>query len=62
MAYQPRTGQTDANRNLASNIHATGLTYNQATDRVALMVKAMLAKQKSGTGLQLESDRLTHGD
>jgi ethanolamine ammonia-lyase small subunit len=44
MAYKPRAGYTDANRNLISNIHARGLSPQEAAIRIldlaALMMKA----------------------
>jgi ethanolamine ammonia-lyase small subunit len=45
MAYQPRAGHTDADRNLISNIHLSGVPVEQAADRVlALAAKLTVAK------------------
>src|SRR6202035_2234620 len=34
MAYRPRPGHTDAQRNLISNIHARGVTHAAAAQRI----------------------------
>ena len=34
MAYQPKASDTDANRNLISNIHARGVSAEQAAERI----------------------------
>ena len=54
MAYQPKTSDTDANRNLISNIHARGVTAEQATQRILNLAASMMKTQKSGCELREE--------
>jgi ethanolamine ammonia-lyase small subunit len=54
MAYQPKTSDTDANRNLISNIHARGVSIQQAADRILSLAAAMMRTQKSGYQLREE--------
>jgi ethanolamine ammonia-lyase small subunit len=56
MAYKPKSGDSDANRNLISNIHARGVKPEQAAKRIANLAAAMLRMQLSGIGLK--EDRL----
>lgn len=46
MAYRPKNGDTDANRNVISNIHARGLLAAEATKRIFELADTMM---KSGT-------------
>lgn len=48
MAYKPDKNHTDADRNLISNIHARGLSTQQAADRILDLCEQMSARQKSG--------------
>jgi ethanolamine ammonia-lyase small subunit len=48
MAYRPGKMQTDANRNLISNIHARGLKPQAAADRILNLAAQMMALQTSG--------------
>jgi len=52
MAYQPRSGHTDANRNLVSNIHARGVGVEDAADRITNLGARMMAARGSGTSLK----------
>jgi len=52
MAYRPKTSDTDANRNLISNIHARGVGPEQASDRILNLAAAMMKSQKSGCQLR----------
>src|ERR1700704_1117108 len=54
MAYQPTTSDTDANRNLISNIHARGVSTEQAAQRILNLAAAMMTNQKSGCELREE--------
>jgi ethanolamine ammonia-lyase small subunit len=54
MAYQPKVSDTDANRNLISNIHARGISPEQATQRILNLAAAMMKTQKSGCQLREE--------
>jgi ethanolamine ammonia-lyase small subunit len=48
MSYQPKAGQTDADRNLISNIHARGLSPAEAATRILDLVEQMLNTKSSG--------------
>jgi ethanolamine ammonia-lyase small subunit len=52
MAYQPKTSDSDANRNLISNIHARGVSAEQAAQRILNLAAAMIQTQKSGCQLR----------
>ncbi len=54
MAYRPRSGHTDADRNLISNIHARGTPPDQAAQRILALAEAMLARKLSGPALKEE--------
>jgi ethanolamine ammonia-lyase small subunit len=58
MAYTPRSGQTDADRNLVSNIQAHGVGTENAADRIASLVSQMMTMERSGTSLKEDSMRL----
>jgi ethanolamine ammonia-lyase small subunit len=48
MAFRPKASDTDANRNLISNIHARGVSTEQAVQRILNLADAMMKSQKSG--------------
>jgi ethanolamine ammonia-lyase small subunit len=48
MAYRPRTGHTDANRNLISNIHARGVGLEEATRRIVALAEQFRICGRSG--------------
>jgi ethanolamine ammonia-lyase small subunit len=54
MAYQPKASDTDANRNLISNIHARGVSAEQAAQRILNLAASMMQTQKSGCELREE--------
>jgi ethanolamine ammonia-lyase small subunit len=56
MAYRPRHGHTDANRNLISNVHARGVTPEDAARRIAGLAQVMIERQASGSSVK-ERDR-----
>lgn len=58
MAYAPRIGQTDADRNLISNIHARGVRIKDAADRITNLAAQMLALKRSGTTVKEDSPQL----
>jgi ethanolamine ammonia-lyase small subunit len=60
MAYQPKASDTDVNRNLISNIHARGVTTEQAAQRILKLAAAMMKTQKSGCRLREELPGLLH--
>jgi ethanolamine ammonia-lyase small subunit len=48
MAYRPRASHDDASRNLISNIHACGVAFDQAADRIARLAAQMIQLETSG--------------
>jgi ethanolamine ammonia-lyase small subunit len=54
MAYQPKASDTDANRNLISNIHVRGMSTEQAAERILNLAAAMMKTKKSGCELREE--------
>jgi ethanolamine ammonia-lyase small subunit len=47
MAFRPRPGHTDAQRNLISNIHSRGVTPEEAAPRIMALVEKIMAIQTS---------------
>lgn len=56
LAYRPQIGDTDAQRNLVSNIHRCGVSPDDAVRRVLGLVEQMLDQKTSGTAIK---ERLT---
>jgi ethanolamine ammonia-lyase small subunit len=54
MAYRPKAGDTDANRNLVSNIHSRGLSTAQASQRILNLAASMMKTERSGFELRDE--------
>jgi ethanolamine ammonia-lyase small subunit len=54
MAFRPRSGHTDADRNLISNIHGRGVGIEEAAARILNLASRMMAKQLSGTRIREE--------
>lgn len=52
LAWRPRAGQTDADRNLISNIHAAGLPPELAAPRILALVEQFFQKQLSGVTIK----------
>ena len=52
MAFRPRSGDTDADRNLISNIHARGVSPADAARRIAALAEKMREVEKSGVGVK----------
>jgi ethanolamine ammonia-lyase small subunit len=52
MAFQPRSGHTDADRNLISNIHARGVSLDEAAARIVALSELLLANGKSGVSVK----------
>jgi len=57
MAYQPRAGHNDANRNLISNIHARGVSTGAAASRIIELAEQMMRRQTSGVEIKEELPR-----
>ena len=56
MAYQPKSSDTDGNRNLISNIHGRGVSTEQAAQRILNLAASMRKTQKSGFQLREKPD------
>ncbi len=54
MAYRPRGGHTDAERNLISNIHARGVAVEEAAERTLRLADRMRRAQLSGVAVKEE--------
>ena len=54
MAYRPKASDTDANRNLISNIHARGVKAEHAVQRILNLASSMITNQTSGCQLREE--------
>ncbi|HKR31746.1 MAG TPA: ethanolamine ammonia-lyase subunit EutC [Terriglobales bacterium] len=54
MAYRPRAGQTDADRNLISNIHSRGVRVEDAVVRILNLAERMMTLELSGVRLREE--------
>jgi ethanolamine ammonia-lyase small subunit len=52
MAYHPKAGDTDANRNLISNIHSRGLSTAEASQRILNLAALMMKTEQSGCQLR----------
>jgi ethanolamine ammonia-lyase small subunit len=55
LTFAPRVGLTDAERNCVSNIHGSGLGYDEAAFKIAWLVREGLARQVTGVALKDES-------
>lgn len=56
VTWAPRVGRTDAERNCISNIHARGISYEEAARKVDWLVYAALARGITGVGLKDDSN------
>lgn len=54
MAYSPRAGDTDAQRNLISNIHARGVKPEDAAERIVRLAARMITARRSGIDVKEE--------
>jgi ethanolamine ammonia-lyase small subunit len=54
MAYRPKAADTDADRNLISNIHNRGVNTEQAAQRILNLAASMMRNNKSGCQLREE--------
>ena len=52
MAYRPRAGHTDADRNLISNIHARGVTHDEAVRRIIALAEQFRRLGRSGIAVK----------
>src|SRR6267378_2380086 len=61
MAYRPKASDTDANRNLISNIHARGVSTEQAAQRILNLAAQMMQLGASGYMLREKPDEYSSG-
>jgi len=54
LAFRPRTGHTDADRNLISNIHARGTGVEEASVRILNLAAQMMRLETSGVRVREE--------
>jgi ethanolamine ammonia-lyase small subunit len=59
LTFAPRPGITDAERNCVSNIHGSGLDYDEASFRIAWLIREGLARETTGVALKDESGERT---
>lgn len=52
LAYRPRPGDTDARRNLISNIHERGVSAAAAAARILALIRKLLAARTSGVSIK----------
>ena len=50
LAFRPRPGHTDAQRNLISNIHARGVPPLVAAERIAIAIRRLMQAQAQRRG------------
>ena len=55
LTFAPEIGRTDAERNCVSNIHGSGLGYDEAAFRIAWLIREGLARGVTGVALKDES-------
>ena len=55
LTFAPRVGLTDAQRNCVSNIHGSGLGYDEAALKIAWLIREGLAREATGVALKDES-------
>ena len=55
LTFAPRLGLSDAERNCVSNIHGSGLGYDDAALRIAWLIREGLARKITGVALKDES-------
>jgi ethanolamine ammonia-lyase small subunit len=55
LTYGPKAALTDADRNCVSNIHRAGLSYQEAANKIAWLVREGLARRITGVALKDES-------
>jgi len=54
LAYRPRSGHTDAQRNLISNIHGRGVSHAEAASRILALAERMMQLRTSGIEVKEE--------
>jgi ethanolamine ammonia-lyase small subunit len=59
LTFAPRPGRTDAERNCVSNIHGSGLGYDEAAFKIAWLIREGLAGEVTGVALKDDSGEQT---
>jgi ethanolamine ammonia-lyase small subunit len=62
MAFRPKPGDSDANRNLISNIHTRGVSIEQAAARIMNLAMLMVQRQISGVEVKEQTLPLMNAD
>jgi ethanolamine ammonia-lyase small subunit len=62
LAYRPRAGHTDAERNLVCNVHARGVSHASAVQRVVALAERFRAVGASGVAVKEELSLLPAAD
>jgi ethanolamine ammonia-lyase small subunit len=57
LTYEPRIGRRDSERNCISNIHADGLCYEDAAEKLAWLMTRARALRLTGVGLKEDAPR-----
>ena len=52
LAFRPRAGHTDADRNLVSNVHARGVSADEAARRIVALADQFRTAGCSGVGVK----------
>ncbi|HMH61015.1 MAG TPA: ethanolamine ammonia-lyase light chain EutC, partial [Bradyrhizobium sp.] len=55
LTFAPKPGLSDAERNCVSNIHGSGLGYDEAAFRIAWLIREGLTRRITGVALKDES-------
>jgi ethanolamine ammonia-lyase small subunit len=55
VTFGPRPGLTDAERNCVSNIHAAGLSDEEAAAKIGWLIREALARRLTGVALKDDS-------
>jgi ethanolamine ammonia-lyase small subunit len=58
LTWEPRPGRTDAERNCVSNIHALGLSYEEAAHKLLFLIAESRRRKLSGVALKESVGRL----
>jgi len=60
LAFRPRPGHTDAQRNLISNIHSRGIPPQAAAARIVSSIRRLMEARASGVGIDLSEEPILH--